>query len=106
MIPREQYEFATFTNNMLSEIEADWRIGFIIKAWPEDMEGDKTGGLGMAVWVFKDPVIIEGENELVWLVHPKSHEEYKLACGNPEGRWPMVLDQAILTPGYKQEGGN
>lgn len=101
MIPKEMIEFATFTNNMLKEINSDWRIGFITKAWPEDMKDDKTGGLGMAVWIFKDPIIIEGDDpgELVWIVHPKSHEEYKKACGNPKGRWPLILNQALLIPG-------
>lgn len=102
MIEKEMFEFARFTNKMLEEINADWRIGFITKAWPEDMEGDKTGGLGMAVWVFKTPVMIEGDEpkEFVWVAHPKSHDEYKLACGNPVGRWPMILDQALIIPGH------
>jgi hypothetical protein len=105
MIPKEQLEFACFTNNMLKEINADWRIGFIVKAWQEDMEGDdKTGGLGIAVWVFKDSIIVVGEQEPMWLIHPKSHEEYKLACGNPEGRWPFVLDQALIIPGVNVGG--
>lgn len=99
MPPKEMLEFAAFTNKMLNEINSDWRIGFIVKAWAEDMEEDKTGGLGMAVWVYKDPVYVTGESEALWLAHPKSHEEYKLACGDPIGRFPLVLNQALLIPG-------
>ena len=91
-------EFCTFTNRMLEEIESDWRVGFITKAWSEDMKDEKTGGIGMVIWVFKDPVTINGEEEQVWIVHPKSHELYKQACGNPDNRWPMILNQAIEIP--------
>ncbi len=95
--------YTGIVNKMLDEIGSDWRLGMISKAWPEDMEGEGIdGGVGMLIWVFKTPVRIKGEREDVWIVHPKSHDLYVKRCGNPEGRWPMILNQALKIVGVKK----
>ncbi len=94
-------EYTGVFNRLLAEIDSDWRLGMITKAWPEDMEGEKTGGIGMLIWVLKSPIRINGEKQDVWVVHPKSHAAYCKACGNPVGRWPMVLNEALTIVGVK-----
>lgn len=84
-------------NYILRECDIPWRIGIVIKAWKEELDKG-LGGIGFILLVHKDPVTVKGENQKTWIIHPSCHEKYAELCGNPPGRYPMILDEAIDIP--------
>ena len=106
-ISEERLEEYSFANQILEKVGSPWRIGIVIKAWKEELE-QGLGGLGHMLIVLKDPFVIDSQDEegnkftdTLWFINPISNENYLEKCGNPVGRYPMILDEAITLPGYK-----
>lgn len=97
---RQTYRWQYWLCSFLNCFTNTWKYGVVTKAWKEELEKGK-GGLGSIIRVLKTPILGEhaGCNEILWVLHPASHDAHLKRCGlTITERSPVILNQAVVIP--------
>lgn len=84
-------------NYILKLCGINWRFGIVTKAWAEELD-EGLGGIGTILLVYRESIQPEGERQPLWIIHPEVNKEYMELCGDPKGRFPLILNEAIEVP--------